>query len=152
MPTRFKYTNVQPKAFGLTAMEILSATDAELNQYISVKKYAPYRRKEGRWDQTHADKLWELRRILQERGVVPDNPEGGDDERPAKKRKGKRERMKTKEAAAVNTLNDSIEQNLDGQQASSSSKRIGDEGDRDERPGRRKRKRRVKSANHDPLQ
>ncbi|KAK7691350.1 hypothetical protein QCA50_004746 [Cerrena zonata] len=44
IPTRFKYTKVQPQTFALTPEEILLATDAELNQYMGIKKYAPYRK------------------------------------------------------------------------------------------------------------
>ncbi|KAF8891880.1 KRI1-like family C-terminal-domain-containing protein [Infundibulicybe gibba] len=44
MPTRFKYVPVQPQSFALSPVEILMATDQELNEYMSVKKYAPYRK------------------------------------------------------------------------------------------------------------
>jgi protein KRI1 len=45
MPTRFHYAPVIADTFGLSAEEILLATDAELNNFTSVKKYAPYRNK-----------------------------------------------------------------------------------------------------------
>ena len=44
MPTRFHYTQTAPTAFGLTAAEILMATDEELNTLMSVKHIAPYRK------------------------------------------------------------------------------------------------------------
>lgn len=40
---RFKYKQVEPETFGLTQREILLASDNDLNDYISLKKLAPYR-------------------------------------------------------------------------------------------------------------
>ncbi|KAI0657658.1 KRI1-like family C-terminal-domain-containing protein [Cubamyces menziesii] len=101
MPTRFKYTKVEPQNFGLTPAEILMATDAELNSYMGVKKLAPYR-KEGKgrtWDSKRAARLKELKTKLKERGVS-----GSIDAAAAaqekKKRKGKKERMREKAMAA----------------------------------------------------
>ncbi|KAJ4971617.1 hypothetical protein NE237_004716 [Protea cynaroides] len=44
--TRFKYTSVPSKRYGLSAAEILMMDDSELNQYVSLKKLAPYRERE----------------------------------------------------------------------------------------------------------
>ncbi|KAH9833455.1 KRI1-like family C-terminal-domain-containing protein [Rhodofomes roseus] len=103
MPTRFKYARVAPQTFGLSATEILMATDAELNQFMGVKKLAPYR-KEGKgktWDGQRTARLKELKDKLKDRGIVLG--EGGADrdrtEKP-KKRKGKKERMREKVTAA----------------------------------------------------
>ncbi|GFY96658.1 KRR1 family protein [Actinidia rufa] len=46
MKTRFKYKEVGAKTYGLSAEEILMLDDKELNQYVSIKKLAPYREKE----------------------------------------------------------------------------------------------------------
>lgn len=102
LPTRFKYTPVQPDNFGLTPAEILLATDAELNSYVGLKKFAPYRTKaERKWDNKRNERLQELRKGLKERGaysIIEDmgsRDRGGDGEK-KKKRKGKKERMKAK--------------------------------------------------------
>ncbi|KAF4563110.1 hypothetical protein EYR40_007168 [Pleurotus pulmonarius] len=103
LPTRFKYTPIQPEAFALTPAEILMATDAELNEFMSIKKYAPYRTGPKRWDNTRNEKLKELRRKIAERTgtnfaeeSARDRRTGGTGERAVKKRKGKKERMKLK--------------------------------------------------------
>lgn len=44
----FKYREVSPESFGLTTREIFMADDSELNEFIGIKKFAPYRPKELR--------------------------------------------------------------------------------------------------------
>ncbi|WRT69784.1 uncharacterized protein IL334_006775 [Kwoniella shivajii] len=44
LPTKFKYTQAAPTSFGLTPVEILLATDEELNKVLSVKSIAPYKK------------------------------------------------------------------------------------------------------------
>eukprot|EP00850_Spirogloea_muscicola_P007839 SM000040S14851 [mRNA] locus=s40:754270:767547:+ [translate_table: standard] len=46
LPTRFRYRAVAPNMYGLNAAAILVADDSELNQFVSVKKLAPYQTKE----------------------------------------------------------------------------------------------------------
>ena len=43
IPTRFKYKQVNPEGFGLSAEDILLADDDDLNKYVSLKKIATYR-------------------------------------------------------------------------------------------------------------
>ena len=106
LPTRFKYAKVEPQAFGLSPAEILMSTDAELNSYMGLKKYAPYR-KEGRgrtWDAQRGARLKELKQKLRERGVAGDAGAGsgaGAGGEKVKKRKGKKERMREKAAAVA---------------------------------------------------
>ncbi|CAL9738062.1 protein Kri1p [Monosporozyma servazzii] len=45
---KFRYREVSPESFGLTTREIFAADDADLNDFISLKKFAPYRGKELR--------------------------------------------------------------------------------------------------------
>ncbi|KAB1203421.1 hypothetical protein CJ030_MR8G000577 [Morella rubra] len=44
--TRFKYAKTKPNRYGLSAEELLVMDEKELNQYISLKKLAPYKEKE----------------------------------------------------------------------------------------------------------
>ncbi|KAF5383395.1 hypothetical protein D9757_006159 [Collybiopsis confluens] len=110
MPTRFHYTHVQSQDFLLTPAEILMATDAELNEYMGIKKYAPYR-KDGKWDSKRGDRLKDLKRKITERGHGGDGAATTQEDKPGKKRKGKKERMKMKMTAAYpsteNAENDS---------------------------------------------
>lgn len=97
---------MQPQAYALTPVEILLATDQELNEYMSVKKYAPYKEERARWDGKRVDRLKELKSKLVERagtwgGAVLGDKEGGANagEEVKKRRKGKKERMKLKAEA-----------------------------------------------------
>lgn len=96
MPTRFKYTTTAPQTFGLTPAEILTADDKDLNQYMGIKKYAPYRK--GNWDGQRPDRLKEFKQKLSEKkGRVVEETE----EKPVKKRKGRKERQKLKGVTAT---------------------------------------------------
>jgi protein KRI1 len=127
MPTRFKYAPVQPQSFALTPAEILMATDAELNEYLSVKRYAPYR-KEIRWDSTRNNRLAELKQKVAERA-----PSGWDasEERPAKKRKGKKERQKMRipKAPEGNAQADATVEGSDGPLREKRKRVDGDDGE-----------------------
>jgi len=94
MPTRFSYTPVSAQSYSLTPAEILLATDAELNEYMGLKKIAPYR-KDVRWDTKRVDRLKELKAKLKLRSWRGENGEHHDEKRP-KKRKGKKERQRAK--------------------------------------------------------
>ncbi|GLB37339.1 putative KRI1-like family protein [Lyophyllum shimeji] len=103
MPTRFKYTGVQPQNFALTPAEILTATDKELNEYMSIKKYAPYR-KSVKWDSQRNERLKEFKSKIAVRaahsGFAAENGPDAASDKPAKKRKGKKERMKLRAVEA----------------------------------------------------
>lgn len=72
------------------------ADDKDLNQYMGVKKLAPYR-KAGTWDQKRGERLKELKTKLKDR---MGQHSADTSEPPPKKRKGKKERQKAKQAAA----------------------------------------------------
>ena len=108
MPTRFKYVPVGKQNYSLDAVEILMADDKDLNEYMSIKKYAPYRQEKGdrsKWDKRQQDKLKDLKETLKKKqrafghydpsGGVIEGGEGAQ-EKPKKKRMGKKERMKAK--------------------------------------------------------
>lgn len=111
MPTRFKWTTVAPDSSGLTAAEILLATDRELNEFMSIKKLAPFKNKTA-WDRERITKLKELKdkiahrswggvpvaELANEQGDGQDGAQGGK----TKKRKGKKERQKQKNLASAN--------------------------------------------------
>ncbi|XP_073288138.1 protein kri1-like [Primulina huaijiensis] len=46
LKTRFKYRPVKPRRYGLTPDQIVKMDEKDLNQYVSLKKLAPYREKE----------------------------------------------------------------------------------------------------------
>lgn len=68
LKTRFKYAKVDPNKFGLKTEEILEMDDKELNQYVSIKKLAPYIDKEWKVPSTkkHQQKMM-IRERLQEK-------------------------------------------------------------------------------------
>ncbi|KIM31167.1 hypothetical protein M408DRAFT_65240 [Serendipita vermifera MAFF 305830] len=117
LPTRFKYTAVPSSSFALDPVEILMATDKELNQYMSVKRLAPYKNKNrGTWDRDRNEKLLELKQAISTRSWdgVPvskwvqggrGGPEGRDGGEKKKKRMGKKERTKLKAHADANVEN-----------------------------------------------
>ncbi|KAG9080925.1 hypothetical protein FRC06_005997 [Ceratobasidium sp. 370] len=104
MPTHFRYAKVEPTTHGLTPVEILMATDAELNSYVGLKRLAPYRKE--KFDPRRPEKLKEFRKTLAARGVTDWSGDTEGDAR-TKKRKGKKERQKEKAKA---TMDEAIKQ------------------------------------------
>lgn len=77
----FKYREVSPESYGLTAREIFMADDADLNEFVGLKKLAPYRPKELRVKDRR--KLAKSKNLKEWRKKVfknPDGPEGNPDE------------------------------------------------------------------------
>jgi len=99
IPTRFKYVASAPQTFGLTAAEVLMADDKDLNEYMGIKKYAPYR-KGVNWDGRRPERLKEFRDKLNT-NKANWNGEGGE---VRAKRKGKKERQRAKAAVAGGTM------------------------------------------------
>lgn len=71
------------------------ADDKDLNQYIGIKKYAPYR-KGGNWDGQRPERLKEFREKLVAKRTKRNGEDGGVQ---VKKRKGKKERQRAKATA-----------------------------------------------------
>lgn len=89
----------------MTPTEILLADDKDLNEYVGLKKLAPYRKQHDTWDAKRGERLYEFKKKLSGRvgGVGIDVNEGehlNDGKNKAKRRKGKKERMREKAALA----------------------------------------------------
>ncbi|KAI0692163.1 KRI1-like family C-terminal-domain-containing protein [Cytidiella melzeri] len=112
MPTRFRYTKVQPQSFALSPVEILMATDPELNQYVGLKKLAPYRKEGSNWDKTRGARLKELKASLQQRKSALGASDHLSSGQPTKKRKGKKERMRAKAAAGQDGEDDGNDEDV----------------------------------------
>ncbi|KAI0090595.1 KRI1-like family C-terminal-domain-containing protein [Irpex rosettiformis] len=81
MPTRFKYTKVGLNMFALSPVDILLSTDAEFNQYVGLKKLAPYRKGALPWDKKRGARLKELesslqRKVKQDATEPPEHADG----------------------------------------------------------------------------
>jgi protein KRI1 len=108
LKTRFKYRSVPANRFGLKPWDILDASDKDLNQYVSLKKIAPYQEKE--WKVTyHQKKKKDL--IL------------GKDEKTGKKQSDKKNREGTKEEKSTQKLEDEDEDEQGEEQLSRKSRR-----------------------------
>ncbi|KAI9511455.1 Krr1-domain-containing protein [Russula earlei] len=106
MPTRFRYTPVAKTSYSLTPADILLAEDKDLNEYVGLKKLAPYRKQRETWDAKRAERLGEFKRKVSERATqagvdVAEHAVAG--ERKAKKRKGKKERMRERATEILET-------------------------------------------------
>lgn len=99
MPVRFHYAKVESSSYNLDAAEILMATDAELNSYMSLRKLAPYRSEEEKKGKSKK-RLKELRDALKGRKWGEEIDE--DREREEAERYGKR--VKWSEISKANML------------------------------------------------
>ena len=114
----------------MTPTEILLADDKDLNEYVGLKKLAPYRKQRDMWDAKRSERLREFKMKLSERvsGVGVDFNEGEHGKNKTKKRKGKKERMRERAVHAP------VETDV-----------VADERETDE-PVRKKRRRQKKSG------
>ncbi|CAH8278792.1 unnamed protein product [Arabidopsis lyrata] len=78
LKTRFKYAKVQPNRFELDTGEILTLDDADLNQYVPLKKMASY-----------VEKDWEVNKhkVKEQKLKIRELWEGKHNEKKSKKRK-----------------------------------------------------------------
>ena len=94
LPTRFKYTQVAPADYGMSAVDILLADDEQLNSVVGLKNLQPYRRGKNR-PMDLGKKLGQFRKDVY--GNTSKTADGED--KPGKKRLGKKERNRLKAAA-----------------------------------------------------
>lgn len=159
MPTRFRYTPVAKTPFGLSASEILLADDKDLNEYVGLKKLAPYRKQRESWDAKRGERLREFKKKvsgrLEETGANDATMEHlVDGEHKAKKRKGKKERMREKVAQVTEESEEVETKTTDSPRKSNKSAK---EGSKDvgedmgifasSEPVKKKRRRQKKSEN-----
>ncbi|OWZ60901.1 hypothetical protein AYX15_06854, partial [Cryptococcus neoformans] len=94
MPTRFKYTPSAPASFGLTPVEILLATDDELNKLVTMKGIAPYKKGGiGIQGKGLGKRVRELKDKLRERrwGEEPSQMKSREEKKKEKEKKRKRD-------------------------------------------------------------
>ncbi|GAA5980268.1 hypothetical protein JCM11641_005524 [Rhodosporidiobolus odoratus] len=135
--TRFRYAKVQPSNYNLTPEEILLATDAELNSFMSLKKLAPYRQDSPAWlkkqHEKQRKKVKELRDVLKKRKWGEEV-----DEEAAKEQLEKRKEKKRKYKAQAEGKEDGEEGGAD---ASTSRAADGEPLKKKKRAGKSERKR-----------
>ncbi|ODV96284.1 hypothetical protein PACTADRAFT_41197 [Pachysolen tannophilus NRRL Y-2460] len=71
---KFRYREVSPDSFGLTTREIILADDKDLNEFMGLKKFAPYKAKELRVKDRR--KLTKKRRLKDWRKKVFEDEDG----------------------------------------------------------------------------
>ncbi|KAF2757888.1 Krr1-domain-containing protein [Pseudovirgaria hyperparasitica] len=77
-PTSFRYRETSPKNFGLTARDILLASDADLNQFAGLKKLHAFRDTEKKQkDKKYLSKKARLRQWRKDTFGTEDEPSGG---------------------------------------------------------------------------
>lgn len=111
-PTRFKYSQggafnpagTKADPYALSAVDILMATDAELNAYESLRRLAPYRSTSADRDAKKRKRAKELRRVISSRKWGDEMPEEGQEAyfaRPKEHRLAPKD-AKTEDAATAN--------------------------------------------------
>ncbi|CAI6327947.1 unnamed protein product [Periconia digitata] len=77
-PVRFRYRETSPTTFGMTARDILLASDKQLNEFAGLKKLATFRDPDKKKkDKKHLSKKARLRQWRQETFGSADGPKGG---------------------------------------------------------------------------
>ncbi|XP_010466786.1 PREDICTED: protein KRI1 homolog [Camelina sativa] len=90
LKTRFKYAKVQPNSYQLGTEEILTLDDTDLNQYVPLKKMAPY-----------VEKDWEVNKhkVKEQKLKIQQLWEGKHNEKRSSKKRKKNEVAETKQTA-----------------------------------------------------
>ncbi|KAL3638804.1 hypothetical protein CASFOL_016711 [Castilleja foliolosa] len=82
LKTRFKYRPVKKRKFGLKSEDVLMLDDKELNDYVSLKKIAPYREEEWKVPRVKTVQLKQKLRgeVRKEKGKAVEKEEGTESE------------------------------------------------------------------------
>ncbi|XP_078446663.1 KRR1 family protein [Wolffia australiana] len=96
LKTRFKYKSVPANRFGLSSEEILLAEDKELNQYVSLKKIAPYREEE--WKPSRQRRFHQKKLLQEKKWDAKKKDEDNNNNYNNKKKKSKRDGHEIKES------------------------------------------------------
>lgn len=115
MPTRFKYRSVDKDNFGLQPKEIIDADDQDLNDFLSLKKLAPYRTTDrdrvwlDKWRKGGKKRRQELRKKMRadqsEKSAQPESSEIKSDDKKRKKRKHTHKSKSKPEEASKSDVN-----------------------------------------------
>ncbi|KAI0262233.1 KRI1-like family C-terminal-domain-containing protein [Gloeopeniophorella convolvens] len=155
MPTRFRYVPVEGASFALTPAEILLADDKDLNEYVGLKKLAPYRKQREAWDARRGERLREFKQKVAPRvGEFGADEHARDAERKTKKRKGKKERLREKVARGEEDEEPEEPEEPSPSPSSKGTKRRAEAADREdapaaegvEEPAKKKRRRQKRSG------
>ena len=98
LPTRFRYRQVENDSFGLKPEEILEADDVLLNEFLSLKRLAPYRTRPldkqwlDKWKSKGKKRRRELRMKLQELRAGPEAAA------PSEKRADKKDKKRSRDS------------------------------------------------------
>jgi protein KRI1 len=139
LPTRFHYRETEPNDFGLTAEELLMATDEELDRWVNLKECVAYKSQEEELAQKRKfealrDNIELKRKIF--KSVYGDNPT---DEAPVEQKSSKKK--KTRKRKRNSECDDSLS-------ALDQSENPADTRSEDEKKKERKKKKRRRGLNH----
>ncbi|KAG0033490.1 hypothetical protein BGZ81_008317 [Podila clonocystis] len=151
LPTRFRYHKVKPSNFGLTPVEILLADDKDLNEYVSLKKFAPYRRPD---EQEHDIKKYSKKnRVQMFRHKLKQQVQGQDLDKnwdPVKRRKKEAEKKEREEAEMKKVKEEEGESSGKKDKKKKDKKRKADEEDEDKESSKSKKSKVVKEEEEEP--
>ncbi|ORY52948.1 Krr1-domain-containing protein [Rhizoclosmatium globosum] len=99
LPTRFKYRKVEPENFGISAVDILTAPETALNEFVPLKHIAPFRPEQRKqrdreiWSKTKKKRMKKLKDAI-EAEKAGKTLEEWENAKREKKRKLRRKRRK----------------------------------------------------------
>ncbi|KAJ3289439.1 hypothetical protein HDU79_004064 [Rhizoclosmatium sp. JEL0117] len=109
LPTRFKYRKVEPENFGISAVDILTAPETALNEFVPLKHIAPFRPEQRKqrdreiWSKTKKKRMKKLKDAI-EAEKAGKTLEEWENAKREKKRKAEKEEKKALGQAAKKAL------------------------------------------------